>query len=46
MNDNWMFVGAAFVLTWAVLVGYFVHLRGARRRAQALYDRATGAVTQ
>ena len=39
VNDsNWLFVGAAFGLTWVVLIGYFVHVRGATRRAQALLD--------
>ena len=41
MSDNWWFVGAAFGLTWAVLIGYFVHLRGALRRAKALLDAST-----
>jgi hypothetical protein len=38
MNDNWRFVIAAFALTWAVLIGYFVHLRRAHHRAQMLVD--------
>ena len=38
MNDNWLFVGAAFGLTWVVLIGYFAHVRNALRRAQALLD--------
>jgi CcmD family protein len=38
MNDNWMFVGAAFVVTWAVLVGYFIHLQRTMRRARALLE--------
>ena len=41
MNDNWLFVGAAFGLTWVVLIGYFVHLRNALRRAQVLLDAST-----
>ena len=41
MSDNWLFVGAAFGLTWAVLIGYFVHLRNALRRAHALLDAST-----
>lgn len=36
VSDNWLFVGAAFGLTWFVLVGYFLHVRGAQRRAEAL----------
>lgn len=43
MNDNWMFVGAAFVVTWGVLVGYFVHLHRTLRRARALLDTTTNA---
>lgn len=38
MNDNWRFVGAAFAITWGVLIGYYVHLRRVRERAQALVD--------
>jgi CcmD family protein len=40
---NRMFVAAAFALTWSVIVGYIVHLRRVRRRAQALLD---GAATR
>ena len=40
MGNNWLFVGAAFTVTWAVLIGYFVHLQRATRRAQALLDAA------
>ena len=38
VNDNWRFVIAAFALTWAVLIGYFVHLRRVHQRAQTLVD--------
>jgi hypothetical protein len=41
MNENWMFVGAAFVVTWGVLVGYFVHLHRTLRRGRTLLDSAT-----
>lgn len=41
MNDNWLFVGAAFGLTWVVLIGYFVHVRNALHRAQALLNAST-----
>ena len=40
MNDNWVFVGAAFAVTWAVLVGYFIHLQRTMRRARALFQRS------
>lgn len=43
MNDNWLFVGAAFGLTWIVLIGYFVHVRNALRAARALLDASTGS---
>ncbi|HET9012199.1 MAG TPA: hypothetical protein VFN38_10325 [Gemmatimonadaceae bacterium] len=41
MTDNWLFVGAAFVLTWAVLLGYLAHLRRAMRRARTLLESAS-----
>jgi hypothetical protein len=40
-NNNLLFVGAAFAVTWGVLIGYFVHLRRTTRRAQTLLDVAT-----
>jgi hypothetical protein len=43
MNENLMFVSAAFVVTWGVLVGYFVHLHRTLRRARTLLDTATNA---
>lgn len=36
--SNWFFVGAAFAITWATLLGYFGHLRRATHRAQQLAD--------
>jgi hypothetical protein len=42
-TDNWMFVGAAFAITWAVLIGYFVHVQRTLRRARALHDEAVTA---
>jgi len=45
VNDNWLFVGAAFGFTWVVLIGYFVHVRNALRHAQALLD-ASGEVSR
>jgi len=41
MSENWMFVGAAFTVTWAVLLGYLMHLRRVQRRAQAMLEAAT-----
>jgi hypothetical protein len=45
-NNNLMFVGAAFALTWAVLIGYFLHLRRATHRARALLDMVTKATAK
>ncbi|MEP6731006.1 MAG: hypothetical protein ABJE10_10225 [bacterium] len=42
MSDNWKFVISAFAVTWAVLIAYFVHLRRAHQRAQALVDSVAG----
>jgi len=38
MDGNWMFVGAAFAATWAVLIGYVIHLSRSMRRARALLE--------
>lgn len=40
-NNNLLFVGAAFAVTWGILIGYFVHLRRTTRRARMLLDMAT-----
>ena len=37
-DNNWLFVGAAFGLTWLVLIGYVMRIRAATRHAQALLD--------
>ncbi len=42
---NWMFVSAAFTLTWATLIGYFVHLQRAVHRARE-QDSASRRVPQ
>ena len=39
--SNSAFVIAAFALTWAVVLGYVVHLSRAMRRSRDLLDRAT-----
>ena len=41
MTSNWMFVGAAFAVTWIVLIGYFVHLQRTMRNARALLMRSS-----
>ena len=38
VTNNWLFVGAAFGVTWAVFIGYFVHLQRTTRRARALLE--------
>jgi CcmD family protein len=43
MTGNWMFVGAAYALTWVVLLGYLLHLRRTSRRAHALLEGAASA---
>jgi CcmD family protein len=40
--SNWAFVTAAYVATWAVIVGYLVYTHRALRRARAEYERAAG----
>jgi len=44
--SEWGFVGAAYGLTWAVLVGYAIYLRNRVRRARDLAERSmdTGEV--
>lgn len=36
--SEWNYVIGAYALTWAVLVGYAVYLRGRDRRALAMLD--------
>ena len=43
MLNNWVFVGAAFGVSWAVMIGYFVHVQRTMRRARTLLDAATKA---
>jgi hypothetical protein len=38
--SNWAFVGAAFALTWAVMLGYLGHLVRTMRRARQQFDAA------
>ncbi|MES2179093.1 MAG: hypothetical protein V4550_14625 [Gemmatimonadota bacterium] len=38
--NNWIFVGAAFAVTWAVLVGYFLRVQRKLRAARVLLDSA------
>ena len=41
--SNWVFVGAAFGVTWAVILGYLIHLMRATRRSREALERATMA---
>jgi hypothetical protein len=38
--DNWIYVGAAYALTWVVVAGYLLHVTRATRRAAAALERA------
>jgi CcmD family protein len=40
-NNNWLFVGAAYAVTWTGLIGYLVHLIKTTKRARAMLDAAT-----
>ena len=40
--SNWGFVTAAYVITWALIVGYLVYGQRALNRARAEYERVTG----
>ncbi len=37
---NWMFVIAAYSVTWVVILGYFARLHRGLRRVQSAYDAA------
>jgi hypothetical protein len=41
-DQNWAFITAAYVVTWAVIVGYLVRVHRALARARADYQRVTG----
>lgn len=41
MTSNWMFVGAAFAVTWGTVLGYLFHLHRTMRRARSLFDMST-----
>lgn len=40
-DKNWAFVCAAYAATWIMMVGYWVHVHGALRRARRSYEQAT-----
>ena len=42
--NNTAFVTAAFVLTWAVILGYAVHLRRSIQRSRELLERSTRGI--
>jgi len=39
--SEWVFVSAAYVATWVVLLGYTVYLNRRIRRARKLVERST-----
>lgn len=41
VNDNLLFVGAAFGVTWLVMIGYLVHLHRTTKRARVMLEMAT-----
>ena len=38
--SNTLFVGAAFAVTWVVIIGYALHLRRSIQRSRELVDRS------
>lgn len=36
--SEWIYVGAAFGLTWVVLAGYLLHLNGRTRQARQMVE--------
>jgi len=38
--SNSLFVGAAFAVTWVVIIGYALHLRRSIQRSRELLDRS------
>ncbi len=43
MNDNLKFVAAAFLVTWGILISYFLHVQRVMRRARGLLGDATAS---
>jgi hypothetical protein len=43
VRDNWLFVGAAFVVTWMVLLGYLLRVHRMLGRARAQLAGASAA---
>ena len=39
--SNAVFIIAAFTVTWAVILGYWLHLRRSIQRSRELLDRST-----
>jgi hypothetical protein len=40
-DQNWAFVSAAYAATWVMMLGYWVHVHRALRRARRSYEEAT-----
>ena len=42
-DQNWMFVSAAFVVTWATILLFWLHAEREFRRARRAWEQATSA---
>ena len=40
-QDNWYYVGAAYAITWIVIVGFAVNVQRVTKRARKAYDDAS-----
>jgi len=45
-GSNWMFVIAAYSVTWVVILGYFARLYRGVRREQSAYDAALAGTVE
>ena len=39
-NNNWTYITAAYAAAWIAVIGYWVFVHGAVRRARARYEEA------
>jgi hypothetical protein len=42
-DQNWAFVAAAYTAAWIAIIGYWLHVHGALRRARRLHQQAVRA---
>jgi CcmD family protein len=42
-ENNWMFITAAYSITWIVILGYLLRVHSALRRARAEYATVAGS---